>query len=66
MITGQLQGPQCSYSQHLCLTHHQRTSEVYTVTKAFCPDLPMLEGHQQQNTTCFVLTPSRNTLTSTT
>ena len=29
-------------------------------------DLPMLEEYQQLNTTCIVMTPSRNALTATT
>ena len=66
MITGQLRGQQNPYSQLPRLAHLQRTSYVYRVRKAFCPDLPMLEEHQQQNTTCFVLMPSRNAFTSTT
>ena len=66
MITGQLQRPQCPYSQQPRSTHYQRTSYVYAVRKAFCPDLSMLEGHQQQNTTCFVLMHFRNALTRTT
>ena len=49
MITGQLGGPQHPYSQHWRSTHHQRTSYVYTVRKAFCPDLPTLEEHQQEH-----------------
>ena len=36
------------------------------VMEAFYPDLPMLEEHQQQNTTCIVMMPSRNALKPTT
>ena len=66
MITGPLQGTQRPYSQHSRSTGFQRTCYIYMVRKAFCPDLPMLEEHEQQNITCFASMPHRNTLLSTT